>query len=230
MWSVLLSFYLLITHIVLIIAGYASGQWSAVLSTIWDLITNYGGMLLAVGGTACLIMVVITSVKAARRRLRYESWHLLHLYAYLGVGLALPHQLWTGQEFLQSPAATVYWWTLWSAAAGTIVIWRILLPLWRSARYRLRVVGVVRESSDVVSVYLTGRRLGPAAATRRAIPQRPIPQPTGMDPRQPVLAVHRAQQPHVAYYCKDSRRRQRTAGVPAAGHPGVVRGPVRAPQ
>ena len=92
---------------------------SAVLSTIWDLITNYGGMLLAVAGTACLIMVVVTSVKAARRRLRYESWHLLHLYAYLGVGLALPHQLWTGQEFLQSPAATVYWWTLWAAAAGS---------------------------------------------------------------------------------------------------------------
>ncbi|HKN43116.1 MAG TPA: ferric reductase-like transmembrane domain-containing protein, partial [Propionibacteriaceae bacterium] len=75
----LLSFSLLIAHIVLIIAGYASGQWSAVLSTVWDLITSYGGILLAFGGTACLIMVVITSVKAARRRLRYESWHLLHL-------------------------------------------------------------------------------------------------------------------------------------------------------
>ena len=41
-----------------------------------------------------------------RRRLRYESWHLLHLYAYLGVGLAVPHQLWTGQEFVSSPLAT----------------------------------------------------------------------------------------------------------------------------
>jgi predicted ferric reductase len=155
----LLSFSLLITHIVLIIAGYGSGQWSAVLSTVWDLITSYGGILLAVAGTACLIMVVITSVKAARRRLRYESWHLLHLYGYLGVGLALPHQLWTGQEFLQSPAATVYWWTLWGAAAAAVVVWRVWLPLWRSARYRLRVVGVVRESSEVVSVYLTGHRL-----------------------------------------------------------------------
>jgi DMSO/TMAO reductase YedYZ heme-binding membrane subunit len=86
----LLSFWLMITHIVLIIAGYASGQWTAVVSTIWDLITNYGGMLLAVAGTACLVMVVVTSVKAARRRLRYESWHLLHLYGYLGGGLALP--------------------------------------------------------------------------------------------------------------------------------------------
>jgi predicted ferric reductase len=155
----LLSCYLMITHIVLIIGGYASGQWSAVLSTTWDLIINYGGVLLAVAGTLCLIMVVITSIRAARRRLRYESWHLLHLYAYLGVGLALPHQLWTGQEFLQSPAAIFYWWTLWAIAAGAILVWRIWLPLWRSMRFQLRVAGVVRESSDVVSVYLTGRQL-----------------------------------------------------------------------
>ena len=154
-----LSFSLMITHIVLIIGGYAAGQWSAVLSTIWQLITGCGGMLLAVAGTVCLIMVVVTSVKAARRRLRYESWHLLHLYGYLGVGLALPHQLWTGQDFLLSPAATLYWWTLWAAAAAAIVVWRFGLPLWRSARYGLRVAGVARESSDVVSVYLTGRRL-----------------------------------------------------------------------
>jgi predicted ferric reductase len=155
----LVSFYLLITHIGMIIAGYASARWSAVLPTTWELITAYGGILLAVAGTVCLIMVVVTSVKAARRRLRYESWHLLHLYGYLGVGLVLPHQLWTGQEFLQSPAATGYWWTLWGAAATAVVGWRIALPLWRSARYRLKVVGAVRESSDVISVYLSGRRL-----------------------------------------------------------------------
>jgi predicted ferric reductase len=155
----LLSCYLMITHIVMIIAGYASGRFSAVLPTIWELITAYGGMLLAVAGTTCLIMVVVSSLKAARRRLRYESWHLLHLYGYLGVALALPHQLWTGQEFLQSPSATVYWWTLWGAAAAAVLVWRIWLPLWRSARYRLRVVGVISESCDVVSVYLTGRQL-----------------------------------------------------------------------
>jgi DMSO/TMAO reductase YedYZ heme-binding membrane subunit len=69
----LVSFYLLITHIVLIITGYASARWSAVLPTTWELITTYGGILLAVAGTTCLIMVVVSSLKAARRRLRYES-------------------------------------------------------------------------------------------------------------------------------------------------------------
>ena len=153
-----LSFDLMLVHIVTIIIGYAA-QWSAVPATTWDLVTTYGGMLLALAGTVCLVIVVVTSVRAARRRLRYESWHLLHLYAYLGVGLAIPHQLWTGQEFLRSPAATVYWWTLWIAAAAAVLIWRVGLPVWRSLRHRLRVTSVVRETSDVVSVYLTGRRL-----------------------------------------------------------------------
>ena len=71
------------------------------------------------------MLVVVTSVRAARARLRYESWHLLHLYAYLGVGLALPHQLWTGQEFLASTARTVFWWTLWALAAGPVLVWRV---------------------------------------------------------------------------------------------------------
>jgi predicted ferric reductase len=153
------SFYLMVVHIVTIIVGYAGVHWLQIPGTTWQLITTYGGVLLSVAGTACLVMVVVTSVKRARRRLRYESWHLLHLYAYLGVGLALPHQLWTGQEFLQSRGATLYWWTLWAAAAGSIVVWRIGLPLWRSMRHGLRVTSVVRESSDVVSVYLTGRRM-----------------------------------------------------------------------
>jgi predicted ferric reductase len=153
------SFNLMLAHIALIVWGYAAGDLRQVPGTSWHLAFDYPGMLLAVAGTCCLVMVVVTSVRAARRRLRYESWHLLHLYAYLGVGLALPHQLWTGQEFLASTAATVYWWTLWATAAGAILVWRVALPLWRSARHRLRVTSVVREAHGVISVYLTGKRL-----------------------------------------------------------------------
>jgi predicted ferric reductase len=153
------SFTLMLAHLVLITWGYAAGELRRTPATLWGLTTDYPGMLLAVAGTACLVMVVVTSVRAARRRLRYESWHLLHLYAYLGVGLALPHQLWTGQEFLTSTAATVFWWGLWAAAAAAVLVWRIGLPLWRSARHRLRVTSVVPEGHGVVSVYMTGRRL-----------------------------------------------------------------------
>ncbi|MCW2701324.1 MAG: putative oxidoreductase [Blastococcus sp.] len=150
---------LMLAHLVLITWGYASGELRRTPATLWGLVTEYPGMLLAAAGTVCLVMVVLTSVKAARRRLRYESWHLIHLYAYLGVGLALPHQLWTGQEFLHSSADTLFWWGSWALAAGAVLVYRVALPLWRSARHALRVTSVVREDDGVVSVYVTGNRL-----------------------------------------------------------------------
>jgi len=107
-WAGFVSFNLLLGHVVLITAGYAGAVDRNVLTELWDLVTTYPGMLLAAAALAALTMVVVTSLRAARRRLRYESWHLLHLYAYLGVGLALPHQLWTGADFiaLRWPAPT----------------------------------------------------------------------------------------------------------------------------
>jgi predicted ferric reductase len=153
------GFNLMVAHIVLVTVGYAAGDVLASPGELWTVTVDYPGMLLAVAGTACLVLVVVTSLRAARRRLRYESWHLLHLYAYLGVGLALPHQLWTGAQFLGSPARTVFWWTAWAVAAGAIVIWRLGLPAYRSVRHDLRVASVVREGDGVVSVYVTGRDL-----------------------------------------------------------------------
>lgn len=153
------SFNLMLAHIVTITWGYAAGELSTTPATLWRLAVDYPGLLLAVAGTACLFMVVLTSIKAARRRLRYESWHLLHLYAYLGAGLALPHQLWTGQEFTNSFARTVFWWTVWALAAGAVLVWRFGQPAWLNLRHQLRVAAVVDEGRDLWSVYLTGRRL-----------------------------------------------------------------------
>jgi predicted ferric reductase len=153
------SFNLMLLHIVTITWGYAAGQLARTPATLWDLTVNYPGMLLAAAGTAGLFMVVLTSVRAARRRLRYESWHLMHLYAYLGVGLALPHQLWTGQQFTDSPAKAVFWWTAWIATAIAVLVWRVGRPLWLNLRHRLRIASVSEEGEGIWSIRLTGRSL-----------------------------------------------------------------------
>jgi predicted ferric reductase len=153
------SITLLAAHIVLISLGYAATDRSGLLGEVWTLVTTYAGMLLATAGTLALVMVAVTSVRAARRRLRYESWHLLHLYAYLGAGLALPHQLWTGADFTASPVATVFWWTAYAGAAGAVLVFRLGSPIWLNARHQLVVDRVEREAPGVVSVYLHGRRL-----------------------------------------------------------------------
>lgn len=153
------SFTLMLVHIVLVTWGYAAGQLLASPAMLWQLVLDSPGMLLAAAGTVALVMVVVTSIRAARRRLRYESWHLMHLYAYLGVGLALPHQLWTGASFVSSPGRTLFWWSAWAATALTVLVWRVVLPFARTLRHELVVHSVVREGPGVVSVHLTGRDL-----------------------------------------------------------------------
>ena len=156
-WVGFSSFWLMVAHIVLVTIGY--GSLVRFIQTFWELTVDYPGMLLAVAGSVLLVLVVATSLRVARRKLRYESWHLLHLSAYLGVGLALPHQLWTGQDFLASPAATAYWWTLYAVSAGAVVAYRIGLPARRNWRHRLVVSQVAAEGPGLTSVYLSGREL-----------------------------------------------------------------------
>jgi predicted ferric reductase len=153
------SFDLMLAHVVLITFGYAGTDGGGVVHEFVNLVLTYPGMLLALAGTVALIMIVVTSLRAARRRLRYESWHLLHLYAYLGAGLALPHELWTGTDFIGNTPATVYWWTAYAVAAGSILVFRLAVPVWRSARYRLVVDAVLPEAPGIVSVYLRGQGL-----------------------------------------------------------------------
>ena len=153
------SLNLMLVHIVLITVGYAGTDRSGLVTEAWNLVTTYPGMLLATLGSAAIILVAVTSVRVARARLRYESWHLLHLYAYLGVGLSLPHQLWSGADFLTSPLATVYWWTVYIATLACIITFRVGLPIWRSVRHDLRVDRVVTEGKGTISVYLRGRDL-----------------------------------------------------------------------
>ena len=153
------SFNLMVVHIVLITLGYAALAQTGVLSQLWSLITTAPGMLLATAGTLALTMIVVTSIRAARRRLRYESWHLLHLYAYLGAGLALPHQLWTGADFLSSPWATAYWWGLYAVALAAVLVYRLAVPLLMSVRHRLVVKSVVQEAPGVITLNMTGKRI-----------------------------------------------------------------------
>jgi ferredoxin-NADP reductase len=139
--------------------GYAATEGVGVLSELWTMLATYPGMLMAGAGTVALVAVVGLSIRAARSRLRYESWHLIHLYAYLGVAFALPHQIWTGTDFVGTPWARAYWWTLYAAALVAVLVWRVGLPIARSLRHRLHVAAVVPEAPGQVSIYLRGRAL-----------------------------------------------------------------------
>jgi predicted ferric reductase len=151
---------LLLAHAALITAGYTLGDRISLGAEIERLITGYPGVITAVAGLALLVVVVVTSAVAVRRRLRYETWHFLHLYAYLGVALAFSHQLAAGTDFLGRPAARAYWTGLYVVTLGALLVFRIALPLARSLLvHRLRVERVVEEAPGVVSLEIGGERL-----------------------------------------------------------------------
>lgn len=153
------SFWLFLAHVVLTVAGYAAGALIGFFDQLAQMVVQSVDMTLAVVATILIVGVVALSIRRARRRLRYESWHLLHLYAYLGVGLALPHQLFSGADFLAFPWAAAYWWALWAVAAGCVLVFRLGAPLARSIRHRIRVESVTPDGSTGVCVQMSGHRL-----------------------------------------------------------------------
>ena len=153
------SFWLLLAHIALIVLGYAAAARSGAWATAWDMVRTFPGMLLATAGTGLTLLVVVTSIRAARRRTRYESWHLIHLYGYLGAVLVVPHMLWTGAEFTTSAPARAYWWSAWGLVLTAVLVFRVGVPLYRSTRHRLVVERVVPEGPGVFSIHLRGHDL-----------------------------------------------------------------------
>jgi predicted ferric reductase len=148
----------ILTHATLIVLGYAAHDNASVGHTILAL-AGVPASLLGMSAATLVVGVAALSTRYVRRRLRYETWHGLHLLLYVALGLVFVHQLLETTTFRSSAFATVYWWALWLLGVGALVVGRIAVPLWRNAYHRFRVEAVVPESDDVVSVYVAGRHL-----------------------------------------------------------------------
>ena len=161
-WHSMLGRYtvcLALAHSLLIIWGYAVSAHRNVIGQTGSLLTEYPDVLMASVALGLLVAVGITSARAARRRLRYETWHFVHLYTYLAIALAFSHQFATGADFAYSRPARLLWSAMYLAVAGVLVWYRLLTPLLRYNRHRLRVAKVQWESPEVISIWITGRQL-----------------------------------------------------------------------
>ena len=160
-WNGHACLYLVLAHIVLSVWGYALMDRLSIPEEISTMLGGgiYPGMITATAGTALLIAVVGLSVVVVRRRLRYEAWYAVHLTAYAAIALAWFHQIPTGNELVLDRAAADYWRALYLATLGALVVFRVLVPIVNSLRYRLRVDDVVAEGPGVVSLRIAGRNL-----------------------------------------------------------------------
>jgi ferredoxin-NADP reductase/DMSO/TMAO reductase YedYZ heme-binding membrane subunit len=151
--------YLLVGHIGFITVGYARAAHGGVLHQFGQLLWTYPGILAAAVGSALLIAAGVSSYRLARRRLKYETWWSVHLYTYLALFLSFSHQISNGASFVGHPAARVWWTAIWVGTLATVIGARLGLPIWRSLRHQLRVIGVTPEGPNTVSVVMEGRDL-----------------------------------------------------------------------
>jgi predicted ferric reductase len=150
---------LVVAHGLLIAWGYAATAHVNVLSETAALLTQYPDVLMATVAGFLLLGIGIVSMRAARRRVRYETWYFIHLYTYLAIALAFSHQLAVGASFVSNLAAR-FWWCAMYLTVLVLVLWyRVAVPLRSFRRHRLEVLGVKAEAPGVISVYLGGRRL-----------------------------------------------------------------------
>jgi predicted ferric reductase len=155
-WMGFAAVSLLVLHAVATTLGYAGTAAIGLGQQIGDFILNYPNVFASVVALGVLIGVAVTSARAARRALSYETWWFIHLYAYLAIALSFAHQFAVGTDFMSDWWARVYWASLYLATAFVLLGYRWVTPLVRSFRHRMRVVQVDNEVPGVVTIVVSG--------------------------------------------------------------------------
>jgi predicted ferric reductase len=150
---------LITLHVVMTTIGYAQAAKAGFMHQVGTFIKSYPDMLTAIIGFALMAAIGLVSIRAVRQRIPREAWWTIHLWMYMALALAFMHQIALGPSFVGHPLARAVWSLAWLASAGVVLAYRVGLPIWRSFRYRLRVVAVQQEAPGVVSVICSGRNL-----------------------------------------------------------------------
>jgi predicted ferric reductase len=148
-----------IAHTLLIIWGYAVSAHEGLLPQTGQLMTRYPDVLMATAALGLLVLVGVVSIRAARRRMRYETWYYLHFYTYLAVALSFSHEFATGIDFTGNFKARVFWSALYIGAAAVLLWYRFLVPARNALRHRMVVSGVFPEAPGIFSVHVAGHHL-----------------------------------------------------------------------
>jgi predicted ferric reductase len=137
------------------------GQTTSVgpVAQFWVFMQHYPDMLAAAVGFGLLVVAGVTSFRFARRRMKYETWWVVHFYIYIALMLAFTHQIQTGVMFLGHPLAKLFWIALWAGAAAVVLASRVVVPIARNLKHQFKVAAVQEEAPGVYSLTITGRNL-----------------------------------------------------------------------
>lgn len=151
--------YVLLLHSALAVISFADISQVNLLVGFFQLSFGYFDVLLALAAMLLMVVVVVSSIRIARRRLSYESWYLIHLLSYVAILAAIPHQFSLGTDFLGQPLMQSYFTLLYVFVFANLVWFRILQPIVLSLFAGLKVVRVTPDRNRTTSLVIGGRKL-----------------------------------------------------------------------
>jgi predicted ferric reductase len=138
-------------------AAWASARGTGMLGAGWEIL-GMPGLAAATLGTLIMLVVAGMSARAARKRLRHETWHGLHLLMYLAIALSFSHML-AGPDLTGHLVLQIAWALAYTHVFALVLRYRVLAPLRQAARHRLRVSEIRAEGAGVVSILVEGQHL-----------------------------------------------------------------------
>lgn len=151
--------YLFVFHTLAAVFSYSITDQVGPAQTFFHLVIDYSDLLLATIGLVLMFAVVVSSITAARRKLSYEAWYLIHLLSYVSIFAAIPHQFSLGTEFLAEPLIATYFLALYLFVGVNILWFRFLMPIFTSLSKSLRVGSVKPEANRTTSIEITGKKI-----------------------------------------------------------------------
>ena len=152
----------IVLSLIFIHAWAAVAAWAAMPGedmplALWHVL-RMPWLISATIATAMLTAVAVVSIRAARRRIRYERWHAAHLSVYVAIALSFLHQL-AGPDMAGRRPIQIGWALMYMYAFGLVLRYRVIAPFQEATRHQIRVEAVFTEVPGTVSIVMKGRNL-----------------------------------------------------------------------
>ena len=149
----------LLGHPIFLVAGYSvrnNYSWS---QQFLSFINEWDDVFPALVALVLLVVVILFSIPAIKRLIKYEQWHGLHLLTYVAFIIAIGHQTSYG-DFNENFLPVSYWYVFNFGCLGLLILYRWLRPLFLFNKHRFNIDRVTAEGGDVYSIYIKGNDMG----------------------------------------------------------------------
>ena len=156
--SAFLTIFFVFAHGFFVIFGYAIGGQISFLNQTLNFI-KYWELLPAIVSVFIFTFVFVSSLVIVFKKLKYETWYLLHLFSYLAILLAFEHQMEIGGDFYKNTVFQAYWALLYTFTFINLFFYRFFLPAYSFYKHQFEISKIETELNGTISIYISGKNL-----------------------------------------------------------------------